>query len=121
MQTAPCPACGRQVMRDGAVGLLVCSCGHVLEMPTDLEGPIRPKERDLRWHGTDDELEDIHELGLRTPDLPSRKEAIDALERRAAELQAAEAEERERRLKREAEFARLLARYDRISDDVQEG
>lgn len=117
MQTAPCPKCKREVMRDGAPGLLVCSCGQVLEFVTDLEGELNPAPSDKRWFGTHGELEDMHELGIPTPSLPSRQQAVDELEKRVAELQAAEAEERERRIRQEAELTRLLAPYNKDKGD----
>ena len=86
MKTEPCPRCKREVMRDGTVGLLVCSCGQVLEIPTDLEGPIRPKENDKRWHGTQGEREDMAELGLPEPKLPTKQhDAYEELNQRATE------------------------------------
>jgi hypothetical protein len=111
VQTTPCPACGRHVMRDGTVGVLVCSCGEVLEFPTDLEGPIRPKENDKRWFGTDGEREDVFELKLPEPTIPSRRTVLQELERRIEEQRRVEAEAEERRAERHAAYARLSAPY----------
>lgn len=120
MQTAPCTKCGREVMRDGAVGVLVCSCGQVLEFPDDLEGPIRPKENDMRWFGTQGEREDLRELGLPDPQLPSRKAVLAELERRVEEMAVAEAEAEERRAEQRAAYARLTAQYERDESDGEQ-
>lgn len=117
MQTAPCPRCGREVMRDGTVGVLVCSCGNVLEFPADLEGPIRPKEWDKRWYGTDGEREDIRELKLPEPTIPSREVVLAELERRVEEMAVAEAEAEERRVEQRAAYARLTAQFETEKDD----
>ena len=117
MDTRPCPKCGRHVMRDGAVGLLVCSCGQVLEFPRDLEGPLRPAESDKRWFGTDGEREDLAELGLPERPLPSRQSAIEELERRARENEVRErAEAEEERVRSEIYMYELLARNEGVQD-----
>lgn len=85
--TAPCSKCGREVMRDGTAGLLVCTCGQLLELPEDLEGPLNPSPEDRRWFGNEDERADLHELGLPTPELPlSQRQALEQLRKRMEEL-----------------------------------
>ena len=117
MDTRPCPKCGRHVMRDGAVGLLVCSCGQVLEFPSDLEGPVRPKDGDLRWFGTEGERQDVHELGLPERPLPTRQSAIEELERRARENEARErTESEEERARSEIYMKELLGRTEGSQD-----
>lgn len=74
MKTAPCDNCGRSIMRDGSVGLLVCSCGNILEFPADLEGPLRPAPDDKRWYGTTDERTDLAELNQPIPALPKKRD-----------------------------------------------
>lgn len=121
MQTAPCPKCGREVMRDGAPGLLVCSCGQVLEFVTDLEGGLNPAPDDKRWFGTKGEREDLRELGLPEPRLLSRKAILEELERRVTEQRAAEAEAEERRAQQRAAYARLSLQFEKDQGDEQDG
>lgn len=119
MRTAPCPNCDREVMRDGAPGLLVCTCGQVLEFVTDLEGELNPAPDDKRWFGTYGEREDMAELGIPEPRIPSRKVILEDLERRVEEQRTAEAKDEERRAQTRAAYARLSARFERDEDDAE--
>lgn len=84
-------------MRDGTVGVLVCSCGFILEVPADPWGPgNRPTESDKRIHGTDGERGDLAELQghPRRRPKPTDEEVLVELERRVEEQKCIEEEER---------------------------
>ena len=107
-------------MRDGAPGLLVCSCGEILEFVTDLEGNLNPAPHDKRWFGTQGELEDLHELKLPKPTIPSREVVLAELERRVEDMAVAEAEAEERRAEQRAAYARLTAQFERTEGDGEQ-
>lgn len=111
--TAPCPKCGREVMRDGTAGLLVCSCGQLLEIPSDLEGPLNPSPSDRRWFGNEDERADLWELGLPTPQLPlNQQQAFDELKKRVEESREPVASEEQSPIS-DVERDRALAEFER--------